>query len=119
MKQLIVVIRPNMYFKLKEILYKEGFASMSAVNVTGRGKKKVTLSAVTGLSGNQEEVYDHPMLAKKMIEMVVRDKDCDSVIDTIVSTLKTGNPGDGKIFVLPVEESVRIRTNETGDEAIM
>ncbi len=119
MKQLIIIIRPNMYFKLKDVLYEEGFASMSAHNVLGRGKQKVSFRAVTGLTGTQEEVYDHPMLAKKMIELVIRDEDCDKVMDIVLKNVKTGNPGDGKIFVIPVENSIRIRTNETGIEAIM
>lgn len=119
MKELIITIRPNKYYEVKDALLEAGFTSMSVRDVTGRGAQSVSLTAVTGMSGSTEETYEHPMLAKKMIEMIVRDEDCVRVEELIMKHARTGQPGDGKIFVLPVEEVTRIRTGETGIEGIM
>lgn len=119
MKQIISIIRPSKYFELKKKLSEKGFDSMSVSEVTGRGKNLVPMVVYSTGSGKTEQVVNHPMIAKKMIEMFVRDADCNEVVKTIVDTISTGNSGDGKIFVLPVEEARRIRTGEKHDEALV
>lgn len=66
-----------------------------------------------------DKVYWNALVAKKMIEMVVPDDAVSSVIDTVLSVNSHGMEGDGKIFVLPVEESIRIHTGETGEDALV
>ena len=60
----------------------------------------------------------HKLISKRLITMVVEEDKVKTVVDTIMNVNKTGNPGDGKIFVLPVADAVRIRTGESGSEAI-
>ena len=65
------------------------------------------------------EVYENALVAKKLIEMVVPDEAVDSLIQLVLSVNSHGTEGDGKIFVLPVEESIRIHTGETGEDALV
>lgn len=119
MKQIIITIRPSKYYELKEALSKEGFNSMSIKNVFGRGKNPVTFEANATGSGNIMANYEHPMVAKKMLEIYARDEDCDKIIDIVKAAASTGTPGDGKIFVLPVDSITRMRTGEKDVNAIM
>lgn len=119
MKQLIITIRPAKYYELKDALISKGFNSMSIKDVLGRGKNPVTFEANATGSGTVIAQYEHPMVAKKMIEIFARDEDCDEIIETVKSVAKTGNHGDGKIFVIPLEDAIRIRTGERDINAIM
>ena len=106
MKMVVAVIRPEKLESVKKALEAKGFVAMTVTEVKGRGEQKgITLQ----FRGRTMEV---DLLSKVKIEMVVRDEDVDAVIDTIVKNARTGRYGDGKIFVLPVEKSVRIRTGE-------
>ena len=119
MKQIIITIRPSKYYELKDALSSEGFNSMSIKEVLGRGRNPVTFEANATGSGNAMASYDHPMVAKKLIEIYARDEDCEKIIDIAKSTASTGTPGDGKIFILPVESVTRMRTGEKDVNAIM
>ena len=112
MKQIIIFLRPNCYFKTKAALSENRLFAMSTKEVLGRGKHSVHFT-----SGHK--VYWNALVAKKMIEMVVPDDAVSSVIDTVLSVNSHGMEGDGKIFVLPVEESIRIHTGETGEDALV
>ncbi len=112
MKEVTVILRPKMYFKTKEALDKAGFAALSVQEVIGRGKKAVQYDF-------DNEVVSHRLVAKRMITMFVRDQDVDFLIKTIVETNKTNHAGDGKIFVSPVNEGIRIRTGERGNESVV
>ena len=114
----VAIIKPNMYFKTREALNKEGFSSMSTKEVLGRGRKKIHTELNIN-SPEDKEHYDNEMYAKKMIEIYVRDEEVDALINIIVSVNRTNNQGDGKIFVCPVDKSIRIRTGEKNDEALM
>ena len=112
MKKIEAIIRQEKLTEVKDALGEAGFPGLTAYEVRGRGRQKgVSLSYRT-------TEYRVDMLPKMKIEIVVEDKDVEKAIDTIVNTAKTGNIGDGKIFVLPVEEVVRVRTGEKGDSAI-
>jgi nitrogen regulatory protein P-II len=119
MKQLIITIRPSKYYELKSALLNEGFNSMSTKEVLGRGKSPVTFEANATGSGTAMASYVHPMVAKKMIEIYSRDEDCKKIINIVKNIASTGTSGDGKIFVIPVESAVRIRTGEKDVNAIM
>lgn len=114
MKEVIIILRPKMYFKTEQALVDAGFHSMTIKEVVGRGKKPVQYDMDNG-----ESEIKHRVVAKKMIEMFVRDEDVQRLIDTVVEVNKTNMAGDGKIFVLPVKNAVRIRTGEQGIDAII
>jgi len=116
-KQVVAVIRPGKYFATKTLLAERGFMSMSAYNVLGHGRKRMGFSPAIG---NADNAYDGAsFFAKKWVEIYVRDEDKDKLIQTIFEANGTGNAGDGMIFVLPAADAVRLRTGETGDNALM
>lgn len=112
MKEVTIILRPKMYFKTKDALDKAGFSSLSVQEVIGRGKSPVQYDF-------DNEVVTHRLVAKRMSSMFVRDEDVDFLVKTIVDTNKTNHSGDGKIFISPVKNAVRIRTGESGNEAIL
>jgi len=116
-KNVVAVIRPNKYFATKTLLAERGFMSMSTYNVLGHGRKRMGFSPALG---NAENVYNGASFyAKKWIEIYVRDEDKDRLVQTIFEANDTGQAGDGIVFVLPAEDSVRLRTGETGENALM
>jgi nitrogen regulatory protein P-II 1 len=107
------IIRPERLELVKEALANAGFVGLNIVNVTGRGVQKGIVHA-----GRGGEEYRVDMLPKSKIELVVKDADTEKVIGLIVAAAQTGSIGDGKIFVIPVANAVRVRTGERGDAAI-
>lgn len=119
MKEVIVFLRPNCYFKTKEALNNKRFFAMSTKEVLGRGKEYVGFTAGEGESSTDDNVYSRAFVAKKMIDMVVTDDRLDELIDLILSVNGHNMEGDGKIFVLPVNNCIRIHTGETDEDALM
>jgi nitrogen regulatory protein P-II 1 len=107
------IIRPERLEAVKDSLAAAGFVGLNIVNVTGRGVQKGIVH--TGRGG---EEYRVDMLPKSKIELVVKDADTDKVIDVIIQASRTGTIGDGKIFIIPVSNAIRVRTGERGDAAI-
>jgi nitrogen regulatory protein P-II 1 len=106
MKKIEAIIRPERLEHVKRALEDKGFVAMTVSEVRGRGEQKgITLQ----FRGGTMEV---DLLPKVRIEVVVSDDAVDAVIDTIVKAARTGKYGDGKIFVIPVEKAVRVRTGE-------
>ncbi len=113
MNKVEAIIRPERVDSVKNALAQAGFVGMNVVNVTGRGRQKgVTYVGRTG------EKVDVDMLPKVKLELVVTDAETDKVVETILAHARTDNIGDGKIFVIPVRQVIRVRTGERGDEAI-
>ena len=112
MKKIEAIVREERFHLIKIALEEKGFISMTVSDVMGRGKQK-------GVS-LKWRVGEHRIefLPKKKIEIIVEDKDCQMVVDTIIERARTGAVGDGKIFVLPIEEVYKIRTGEKGLEAV-
>ncbi len=112
MKKIEAIIREDRFHLIKIALEERGFISMTVSDVVGRGKQK-------GVS-LKWRVGEHRIefLPKKKIEIVVDDADCQTVVDTICERGRTGAMGDGKVFVIPVEEVVRIRTGDRDIEAV-
>ena len=106
MKMLMAVIRPERLQCVKDALKDIGVSGMTITHVTGRGEQ-MGLKFTTRVG---EFVVDE--IEKVKIEVVIDDEDLDRVITTIRRFSETGNPGDGRIFVIPVEQSIRIRTVE-------
>ncbi|SNS14311.1 nitrogen regulatory protein P-II family [Anaerovirgula multivorans] len=128
MKEIIAVIRMNMVNQTKNALALEGFPAFTCTKVFGRGKKpvndQVPEESFLMNSNIPAEVAEsisekHRLLPKRLLSITVPDKDVDRVVNTIIEINQTSNPGDGKIFVLSVGEAVRVRTGETGEQAII
>jgi nitrogen regulatory protein PII 2 len=121
MKEVMAIIRRNMINQTKDALALAGISSMTARKVMGRGKKKVNFEMLTDVIKGAEvsnEIVDavsesQKLISKRLITLIVEDDMVKTVVDTIVNVNKTGNPGDGKIFVMPIEEAIRVRTGET------
>ena len=120
MKQIVIILRPNCYFKTKQALSDSRLFAMSTKEVLGRGKATVHFTAGEGKTMSASvRIYENSVVAKNMIEMFVPDEAVKAVIDIVLSVKSHGTEGDGKIFVLPVEESIRIHTGEKGEDALM
>jgi nitrogen regulatory protein P-II 1 len=107
MKMIKAIIKPERFEFVKKALEDKGFNGMTITEVRGRGEQKgITLE----YRGGQ---YIVDLLPKILLEIVVRDADVDMLITNIMDSARTGKIGDGKIFIIPVEKSIRIRTGET------
>lgn len=112
MKKIEAIIKPFKLDELKDKLNEIGIKGMTVTEVKGFGRQK----GHTELYRGAEYVVD--FLPKIKLEIVVPDKLVESVVDTIAKTAYTGRIGDGKIFVYALEEAVRIRTGERGEDAV-
>ena len=112
MKKIEAIIREERLNAVKKALEEKSYFGMTVSEVSGRGKQKgIPLQWRVG-------EYRVDLLPKLKIELVVLDEDVSAVIDAIVSNARTGETGDGKIFVLPVESVVRVRTGDRNEDAI-
>ena len=112
MKKIEAIIKPFKLDDVKEALTEIGVIGMTVTEVRGFGRQKGHTEIYRGSE------YTVDFLPKVKIEVVVADHVADKVVSTIVNAAKTGSIGDGKVFVLPIDESVRIRTGETGEGAV-
>lgn len=112
MKKIEAIIKPFKLDDVKEALQDSGLEGLTVTEVRGFGRQK----GHTELYRGAEYVVD--FLPKVKLEIVVADDRVESTIETIVRVAQTGRIGDGKIFVTPVEDAVRIRTGERGDSAL-
>ncbi|MEN9588759.1 MAG: hypothetical protein RLZZ481_545 [Pseudomonadota bacterium] len=112
MKQVTAIIKPFKLDEVREALAEVGVNGLTVTEVKGFGRQK----GHTELYRGAEYVVD--FLPKIRIEMVIADSMVDDVIEAIVKAARTGKIGDGKIFVMPVEQAIRIRTSESGDAAL-
>ncbi len=126
MKEILAIIRMNKINATKEALVEAGFPAFTACKVAGRGKRPLDQQMVEAMVQDPEvstEVL--PLLAlgprllpKRMISLVVPDELVGKVVDKLIQVNRTGNPGDGKIFVLPISDVARVRTGQTGEAAV-
>jgi nitrogen regulatory protein P-II 1 len=112
MKKVEAVIKPFKLDDVKEALTELGIVGMTVTEVRGFGRQK----GHTELYRGSEYTID--FLPKIKVEVVVPDSLVEKVVSTIVASAKTGSIGDGKVFVLPIGDSLRIRTGERGEDAI-
>ena len=106
MKLIKSIVRPNKVDEVKDALEKLGIAGMTVTEVRGHGQQKGHTAIYRG------KEYNVSLLPKMQIEVVVSDSIVDDAIKAIVSSAKTGEIGDGRVFVLPVEQTYKIRTGE-------
>jgi len=127
MKEVMCIIRLNKVNKTKESLAEAGFPSITCSKVLGRGKKSIDQALVESYveaGGIQQASYGENLsergrlIPKRFITLIVNDDEVKTVVDTVMSVNTTGNPGDGKIFILPIEEVYRVRDGKSGESAI-
>lgn len=112
MKKIEVIIRPEKLEQVRRALENVGCAGLMISEIEGHGKQKGVVQQWRG------EKYKVELLPKIKIEVVVSDKDVERVADEIVKNAKTGEIGDGKIFIYHIDDAIRIRTAERGDRAL-
>lgn len=123
MKEVMAVIRMNKMNQTKQALAEVGVSAFHARPVFGRGKGNVDFRILKGAEAGHEEAISQlgggiKLIPKRMLNVMIPDDKVPVVVKTIMSINKTGHPGDGKIFVMPCVDAIRIRTSETGDTAI-
>jgi nitrogen regulatory protein PII 2 len=120
MKEIIAIIRPNKVNATKEALDKLGLPSITAEAVLGRGRQRGIAGEVNceipasliGKSGGMKYI------PKRLLRIMVTDVDVDSVVQVIINVNQTAQIGDGKIFICPIDDAIRVRTSETGNNAV-
>lgn len=124
MKELMAVIRMNKMNQTKKALADAGIPAFVAREGYGRGKGLVNQAVLEGAAAGNEEAIallgtKGRLYPKRIISIVVPDNQVKEAVDALISVNKTGQAGDGKIFVMPVSDSVRVRTGEAGEAAIV
>lgn len=112
MKKIEAIVRPGKLDDVQTALDDFGVSGLTVTQVLGCGNQKGHTQVYRGV---EYKVY---LLPKVKIEVVVTDQEVDQVISIIIQAARTGEVGDGKIFVYPVEEAIRIRTGEKGDDVL-
>lgn len=112
MKSVVAIIRQEKYQDVKKALLEVGCEGMNVSEVKGRGSQRGIKESYRGSS------YCIDLIPKTRIEIIVKDEGVDLIVDAIKESARTGNIGDGKIFIYPVDNVIRIRTGEEGDGAV-
>ena len=112
MKMVVAYIRHEAFEPIREELLEKGFPSITITEVKGSGRQK---GITEQYRGSSIAIHLRPKLK---VECVVEDQDAPLIVDAILKHARTGQVGDGKIFLLPVEDAVRIRTGESGEEVL-
>ncbi len=112
MKLVTAIIKPHKWEDVREALAAAGIDGMTVTEASGYGQQKGHTEVYRGAE------YEVNLVPKLRLEVVVDDVDVDRVVSTIVAAAQTGRIGDGKVWVIPVESIVRVRTGETGEAAI-
>ena len=120
MREIIAIVRPNKIARTRDILAELGFPGMTAMKVLGRGKQKGIGNEVGFEVGGDKGSSGRAMkyVPKRLISIVIPDEDVPLVTGVIMRANRTGEHGDGRIYVCPIGTAVRIRTGETGDEVL-
>jgi len=112
MKKVEAIIREEKLERVKGLLEEIGYFGMTMTEVSGRGRQK----GMAVKFGAKE--YRLDFLPKLKIELVVMDEDVSQVVNAIVKGARTGEIGDGKIFIIPIEDAIRVRTGDSGNSAV-
>jgi nitrogen regulatory protein PII 2 len=123
MKEVIAVIRMNKMQDTKRAITEAGFSAFTVRKVTGRGQGLVDFRVVQLAQSNDTEALEMlaggpRLIPKRMLSVVVPESRVELLVQTLIAANQTGSPGDGKIFVLPVRNAIRVRTGERGPEAL-
>jgi nitrogen regulatory protein PII 2 len=125
MKEIIAIIRPKKMEHTKDVLDELGFPSVTAIPVLGRGNQR-GIAGELGIDIRPDAVAqsrsvgmkDMKYIPKRLLSLIVCDEDVDEIVEAIIKVNQTDQIGDGKIFICPVEDAIRVRTDEQGDSAI-
>ncbi|MDR1852006.1 MAG: P-II family nitrogen regulator [Propionibacteriaceae bacterium] len=112
MKLVVAIIQPDMIEEVQKALVRHGVNGMTITEVSGYGRQRGHLEVYRG------EEYSIDFILKIRIEVLVDDTEVEPLVGVILQSARTGQVGDGKIWVIPVDEAIRIRTGETGQAAI-
>jgi nitrogen regulatory protein P-II 1 len=112
MKKIEAIIRPHKLDEVRDALQEAGFRGLTVTEVKGYGRQMGHNEIYRGSE------YKINFLPKVKVEIVCSDEKVDKAVTIIVTNARTGEVGDGKIFILPVEEAIRVRTNEVGEDAL-
>jgi len=123
MKEIMAIVRINMMNKTKKALAEAGISSVTARDALGRGKGLVDLSLLEGAEKGYEEAIaqlgqSQRLIPKRIFFIAVPDRLVHKTVQTIIAVNRTGKSGDGKIFIMPMMDSVRVRTGESGDQVL-
>lgn len=123
MKEVIAVVRMNMMNQTKKALTTAGVDAFFVHEAQGRGKGFINPTVLEGVESGYEEAAailgeKGKLYSKRMLTVVVEDNMVDDVVEAIIEVNQTGKPGDGKIFVIPMADAIRVRTGETGAKSI-
>ena len=123
MKEVMAIVRINMMNKTKSALSDAGISSITARDALGRGKGLVDLTLLEGAERGYEEAIaqlgqSQRLIPKRIFTVIVPDKLVHKTVQTIIKVNRTGKSGDGKIFVMPVLDSIMVRTGESGDRVL-
>jgi nitrogen regulatory protein PII 2 len=123
MKEILAIVRLNKMNQTKRALSEVGITSITARDALGRGKGLVDVQLLEGAEKGYEEAIaqlgqTHRMIPKRAILIVVSDELVDKTVKTLIQVNQTGKSGDGKIFVMPCLDAVRVRTGESGDAVL-
>jgi nitrogen regulatory protein P-II 1 len=112
MKLVTAVVKPHKWEEVRAALEAVGVTGMTVSEVSGYGRQKGHTEVYRGAE------YEIALVPKIRLEIVVDDADSDTVVDTIVRSAQTGRIGDGKVWVVPVDSVIRVRTGERDDQAV-
>jgi nitrogen regulatory protein P-II 1 len=112
MKKIEAIVRPHAVEEIREALHEAGFYGMTLSEVKGVGRQKGHTEVYRGAE------YHIDFLPKTKIEIVTADSRVEKAVSIIIRYAQSGKVGDGKIFIIPVEEAIRVRTEETGEDIL-
>jgi nitrogen regulatory protein PII 2 len=123
MKEIIAIVRMNMMNKTKAALTEAGVDAFFGHEALGRGLGYVNRKLIRGAEAGYEEAAvllgeKGKLYPKRMVSVIVNDDEVEDVVEAIIGSNQTGKPGDGKIFVVPIADAVRVRTGEAGIASI-
>ncbi|MFZ3046597.1 MAG: P-II family nitrogen regulator [Desulfatirhabdiaceae bacterium] len=123
MKEITAIIRMNKMNETKRALSEAGISSITARDALGRGKGFVDLQLLKGAELGYEEAVSKlgqsgRLIPKRILLVIVPDKLVEKTVKTIIRVNQTGKSGDGKIFVMPCQDAIRVRTGEFGDDVL-
>ena len=126
MKEIIAIIRPKKVVPTKEALEKLGVPSLTAIPVLGRGKQRgiaaelnIDIRPDILAQGIMAGMKYMEYIPKRLFSIIVRNEDVDTIVETIIKINQTSEIGDGRIFICPVDDAIRVRTDEQGDSAVL
>ena len=126
MKEIIAIIRPKKIVPTKEALDKLGVPSVTATSVLGRGKQRgiatefnIDICPDVLAQGLMTGMKYMEYIPKRFLSIIVPNEDVDMIVETIIKINQTGEIGDGKIFICPIDNAIRVRTDEQGDNAVL